>query len=207
VEGIYDRDLCAAITTVAVNKGDNIVSLPPFLLEVTYETTLQIVIMDCCHSASGTRALRDQETGAIRGIELHEAYTKRASLTEKDFQPKDGSNTSRAASSTPHNYVLLAACREDELAGDDQVNKRGHFTHRLLEELAAAESDWRRMTYAELIGRVGKILRSLVIITFTLLKPYNSPDPEYGNIRIAIAYTRIDTSSAWKAKPISSIPS
>jgi hypothetical protein len=124
--------------------------------------------MDCCHSASGTR---DPNTGIIRGIELSPAYTEHASLTKKDFHCEDGSNTSRASSSTPHNHVLLAACREDQHAGEagylinEQYTRRGHFTRKLVQVLAAAEQRWQQMTYVELITCVGRSLYTLVGIS------------------------------------------
>ncbi|THU85347.1 hypothetical protein K435DRAFT_843305 [Dendrothele bispora CBS 962.96] len=129
--GILDRDLSEAIAKVAKKKGDNIV-----------------VILDSCHSASGTRG----EAEATRAIKIPSDYAKSASLKKEDFSPSgDTMNCSRASSTTPTNHILLSACREDEWAKEKVFGKgkRGIFTQHLFTKLREAETE--SMTYGELI--------------------------------------------------------
>ncbi|SJL06452.1 uncharacterized protein ARMOST_09789 [Armillaria ostoyae] len=57
-QGVLDMRLSYLLTDLAAKKSDNIT-----------------VILDCCHSGSGTRTDDDDPTFAVRGIDLPEAYT------------------------------------------------------------------------------------------------------------------------------------
>ncbi|KAF8815989.1 hypothetical protein BYT27DRAFT_7333659 [Phlegmacium glaucopus] len=136
--GILDRDLSRIIAEVA-KISDNIV-----------------VILDSCHSASGTRR---EEDGTVRGIDLPDNYAKLASLAKTDFTADIESNASRASSTTPTNHILLAACREDLKTRESWVTEqgqyRGIFSHRLLKQLRGIEIKSTSVTYEELILSLG----------------------------------------------------
>ncbi|KAG6907246.1 hypothetical protein DXG01_009785 [Tephrocybe rancida] len=141
-KGIYDRDLSKALAKLSMEKGTNIV-----------------VILDSCHSASGSRAgsANQEQEETIRSIELSGDYANLASLEESDFgYPDDTGRFSRASSTTPTNHILLAACREDRKARERLYReRRGVFTYELLKKFR--ERDTEKMTYDELILSIGPL--------------------------------------------------
>lgn len=107
------------------------------------------MIFDCCHSGSGTRQSIGDPTSLVRGVELPENYAAAMSLHEHDFVRNNG----RGYTSIPTTHVLLAACREDQKAKEN--NGRGSFTSALLRTLDANSFD--KITYKELILRLSDI--------------------------------------------------
>ncbi|KAG8816674.1 hypothetical protein FRC17_000221 [Serendipita sp. 399] len=131
--GIPDRALGALLEDLAEAKGDNIV-----------------VILDTCHSGSGTR----QGTRRVRSIRVTERIPEDL---DRDIWGKaeEGreAETSRAAVSSGSGYyddtshVLLAACASNEVA--QEVNRQGAFTRALLETLT--KDGIKNLTYDQLI--------------------------------------------------------
>ncbi|KZV61918.1 hypothetical protein PENSPDRAFT_658546 [Peniophora sp. CONT] len=152
VEGVIsDRAFGALLKKLADLKGNKIT-----------------VILDCCHSGSGTR---DNDFASIpRGIEFKNKddpsieYTIRASYQqelwgderEEPVEEKRGiAHLAAFANSGLRSHVLLAACSPDQSAYEDCGTREGRFTSALLHELETAGMD--TLTYSELIRRLDKL--------------------------------------------------
>ncbi|KZV62929.1 hypothetical protein PENSPDRAFT_657741 [Peniophora sp. CONT] len=140
VDPIPDRTIGALLHQLAEDMGDNIT-----------------VILDCCHSGSGTR---DEEDPAIerfiRGVELDDNYVIPQTLDE-DIWGSVSDGQDRASAVAPgfakagiRSHVLLAACREDERA--HETRGRGDFTRALLDTLWDIEV--HKITYRELMEHI-----------------------------------------------------
>ncbi len=131
------------------------------------------IILDCCHSGSGTRNLRDQLTAVRLAPEdegerpLHTFYGLESRLAEdvKHLieqqsagapdrpQGEDGSQSGWPAG--PH--VLMAACSEYQLASEYQspAGIRGAFSYFLVDALCAATGP---ITYRDLFARTNSLV-------------------------------------------------
>ena len=109
--------------------------------------------MDSCHSGSGTRQNTegDSDTFRIRSVKLPEDYAEAASLHEEDFLRNTGKG--RGYRRIPETHVLLAACREDQTAREQ--NSGGLFTSALLDTLKTNRFD--TIAYKDLILRLPNI--------------------------------------------------
>jgi hypothetical protein len=136
--GIPDLVLANYLKKIAEAKGDNIVSSNPMeklsaIFQLIY--TIQTVILDSCHSGSGTREVKGEKR-MNRGIET--AVPVEPSLypeIRSDGEPSVLGRATKVAggfsdySDTSH--MLLAACRSGEVACEKEG--RGVFTAALLE--------------------------------------------------------------------------
>ncbi|KAG6901492.1 hypothetical protein C0995_011170 [Termitomyces sp. Mi166 len=127
-QGIFDVTLSQALADIATNKSDNIT-----------------VILDCCHSGSATRKSPNDETLAVRSIELPSNYTIPADIFTAELQvrsiyPKIGM----------HSHVLLAACKQGQSAYE--IRNHGVFTSALLSLLE--QEGIQRLTYTDVIRRL-----------------------------------------------------
>ncbi|KZV62920.1 hypothetical protein PENSPDRAFT_692080 [Peniophora sp. CONT] len=107
------------------------------------------VILDCCHSASGTRgAFRPRRTVMRKGyvIPLH-LDKEIVSKTPRERGCKAATGFFKSGLGS---HVLLAACGEAELAYEEEG--RGVFTRALLGSLRATSA--HKVTYEELMKRV-----------------------------------------------------
>ncbi|SJL15635.1 uncharacterized protein ARMOST_19139 [Armillaria ostoyae] len=130
-QGVLDVRLSHLLADLAAKKSDNIT-----------------VILDCCHSGSGTRTDDSDPTCTGRGIDLPEAYTvaqdllhdiepdARASVVAKGFE-KTGLLS----------HVLLSACQAEQTAMEKYG--RGVFTSALLSLLREGGVD--KLTYKDVI--------------------------------------------------------
>ncbi|KAG6901493.1 hypothetical protein C0995_011171 [Termitomyces sp. Mi166 len=128
-QAILDREFSQFLAKIARKKSNNI-------LEAPILNTIQTVIFDCCHSASGTRNPGDN--ALVRRFKLPEEYTISQHLI---------SSLSRLERSDLNSHVLLAACKHDQLAIESKGN--GHFTRALLNVLE--DQDITKLTYTTLI--------------------------------------------------------
>ena len=120
---------------------------------------MKTVILDCCHSGSGTRSYKEP-TELVRGIDAGHV----PSDLDRDFwidfesSQSSGRGTEVNAGFAQHglrSHVLLAACGSEELALE--YKSRGLFTQRLLEALTTFEID--KLTYTGLIQRMPRLPR------------------------------------------------
>lgn len=122
------------------------------------------VIMDCCHSGSGTRGDLEVET-AVRKAPIDR---RKRPLDSFIFSLADQLSASHSPKENPTGWTLargkhifLAACRDSELAkeynGDGQ--RRGAFSYFLLDSLKKANGS---LSYRDLFKRANALVRSKV---------------------------------------------
>lgn len=144
---LADKDLAALIGEVAV-KNPHIA-----------------LILDCCHSGSGTRNL-DEEKGVRRVPKCDRRRPLKSYLietNEMDSLKPISRNPDRKPSGwylPQGRHVLMSACREHETAkecpiGDGQI--RGIFSRFLLESLARSNG---KLSYRELFQQTNALVRS-----------------------------------------------
>lgn len=149
-------------------KGNNIVRANPIHPARTLKDLYQTVILDCCHSGSGTRPLPLHDSARVdRGFELDHDIPP--SLDEsiwgelsKDRAIEVAPGFAKAGSKS---HVLLAACRESERAGEkafeDTSGVRGLFTRELINTLRSVATD--KVTYRELFQRIQDIPKCVLL--------------------------------------------
>ncbi|KAJ2926834.1 hypothetical protein H1R20_g10256, partial [Candolleomyces eurysporus] len=126
---IPDRTVAALINGISRKHGNNIT-----------------VILDCCHSGSGTRGDEETDGSTVRGCELSpndvpDNLDER--IRKENPEPKAPTESGNRALRFPkgfavkdmNSHVLLAACSANELAREDKKDQRssGRFTSALLE--------------------------------------------------------------------------
>jgi hypothetical protein len=127
-----------------------------------------LVILDCCHSGSGTRNIRTQQT-AVRRLETDlrdrplDSFIMTVADAERQARGPGGDASGWSASGR---HVLLAACRDDEEAleyhsvrPDGQVEPRGTFSYFLGEALRSTTGP---TTYRDLFARTSALVRAQV---------------------------------------------
>ncbi|VDB88534.1 unnamed protein product [Peniophora sp. CBMAI 1063] len=138
IQPIPDRTIGAILHDLAEGgKGNNVT-----------------VILDCCHSGSGTRDLDPKAPLRERGIVLDEKYKLPSNLdvgiwneTSKDRAVSVAEGFSLSGTKS---HVLLAACRESEKAKEDEDG--GVFTRSLLNALRTLEL--HKTTYQDLMEQI-----------------------------------------------------
>ncbi|KAK0234521.1 hypothetical protein EDD85DRAFT_844220 [Armillaria nabsnona] len=99
-QGVLDMKLSHLLADLAAKKSENIT-----------------IILDCCHSGSGTRTEDDDPTFAVRGIDLPEAYTVAQDLShdiESDARASVVATGFEKSGLLSH--VLLSACQAEQTA-------------------------------------------------------------------------------------------
>jgi hypothetical protein len=137
-----------------------------------------LVILDCCHSGSGTRDVNLQST-AVRRV----ATDLRERPLETFLVGVDEANRlpgTRGVAETPTNWlvgrhILLAACRDNEEAseynGDGQP--RGAFSYFLNQVLHSTTGP---LTYRDLFARTDALLRSAIKSQSPLIEATSTTD-------------------------------
>jgi hypothetical protein len=139
---------------------------------ITDKGAFVTVVMDCCHSASGTRDVGEQVLYRKARPKLDDVAQRLVGPDGGDPRPRTDANlvapiaalrarvTSDGSSGSlmpaPRNYLLMSACRESETAKEYGTN--GVFTHFLLEVL---NGDVSSLTYRTLRDRVAGSILSL----------------------------------------------
>ncbi|RXW17048.1 hypothetical protein EST38_g8799 [Candolleomyces aberdarensis] len=144
---IPDRTLAALINGIAKKHGNNIT-----------------VILDCCHSGSGTRGSSEESETLARGCELGLGDVPR-NLDALICAAYPGAETSSRgirfaegfATKGMKSHVLLAACSANELALEDKQSEEAHgrFTTALLELFRSVPPD--QLTYADILTKIRRI--------------------------------------------------
>lgn len=163
------------------------------------------IILDCCHSGSGTKDPM-QET------------KERRFPTDKRKRPLDSfifkleeleklSDTSRDPEKHPTGWkiptgrhVLLAACRDHETAKEYRSQQRGYFSYFLMDTLSKTKG---KLTYRDLFARTNAIVRSESIDQSPQLEVNHSEDGDKFFLDGAIAevdpyfIVKHDKTSGW----------
>ena len=113
-------------------------------------TVEQTVILDCCHSASGTR--EDELSTDIRGVVLDDELSLDLDLQE--LSAPIGRIATRFGVRGLGSHVLIAACQEKETAKEE--NKQGRFTAALL-DLLKKEGQLETLTYTDILKYINPI--------------------------------------------------
>ncbi|PBK59426.1 hypothetical protein ARMSODRAFT_797871 [Armillaria solidipes] len=138
-QGVLDVRLAHLLQDVAEKKSDNIT-----------------VILDCCHSASGTRTINQDPTFTVRGIKLPGNYTIPQDLLHNI--PHDKARAIVAAQGCEKtallSHVLLSAC----MRGQEARERDGHgaFTSALLSLLK--KNGVHKLTYRDVINSLPNLL-------------------------------------------------
>lgn len=157
--------------------------LAALIAEVAEKNAHMTIIMDCCHSGSGTRDPM-QETKVRRfPTDKRERPLDSFIFTLDDlngllgtrgFKPEDNPTGWRIPKGR---HVLLAACRDYETAkeyyGGDK--HRGSFSYFLMDTLS--KTNGKKLTYRDLFGRTNALVRSKVTDQSPQLE-VNNPDDD-----------------------------
>ncbi|MEO1427769.1 MAG: caspase family protein [Cyanobacteria bacterium J06633_8] len=126
--------------------------------EVAHNHPHIVVILDCCHSGGGVRSHTSEYTG-IREVA---ANLKERSINDFIFSVEEikgftsvGNKQSRFNLPSSE-YILLAACRDNEEAKEHYSQKRGVFSYFLLDSLQRNDT----LTYRDLFKRANVCVRS-----------------------------------------------
>jgi Caspase domain len=148
IHGIPDRALGTILHRIADAKGNNIVRFTHCVSQHPFNTLFQTVILDCCHSGSGTRS-----TDTL----IRSAPPSRQPIPaniDEDLFSGEAFSLVRGARTLPkfrhhgiESHILLAACKPEEVAYESKG--RGQFTAALL--LALESLDIGSITYSELV--------------------------------------------------------
>ncbi|MBF2065968.1 MAG: caspase family protein [Calothrix sp. C42_A2020_038] len=112
-----------------------------------------LVILDCCHSGGASRS--NQEYTGIRSVSTNFHSRPLSSFIFVDKQDGDEEIFKKFASQT-REYILLAACRDNEEAREHYSQKRGVFSYFLLDSLQRHYN----LTYREALKRTNVMVRS-----------------------------------------------
>ncbi|KAF8170849.1 caspase domain-containing protein [Mycena galopus ATCC 62051] len=135
-QGVLDITFSQLLTDLATKKSDNIT-----------------VILDSCHSGSGTRKDRNDDNFSMRGIELPTGYTIPLEVLNEGAATRAGSIAPAYQTAGLRSHVLLAACMQGQQARERQGH--GLFTSALLSVLRKEGVD--RLTYKDVITRIGDL--------------------------------------------------
>lgn len=138
--------------------------LGKLISEVAQNNPHTVIIMDCCHSGSGTRGELDLDV-AVRKAPLDKRKRPLDSFITTPSEVAGFSTRSLEASSSwlsiKGEYIFLAACRDRELAKEYNADgvKRGAFSYFLIDTLTKTNGS---ITYRDLFKRTDALVRSKV---------------------------------------------
>ncbi|KAF8752570.1 Caspase domain [Rhizoctonia solani] len=143
------------------SKNTGVVPIPDFTIGVLIHRIAQekgnniTLILDCCHSASGTRDEMDDARFIHKAylpelpVSLDKAIIQDALSGSRDMVDP---SSLRFSFESMDSHVLLAACGHGEVAFENKLEKRGYFSSALLELLRGAKID--SLTYRGCIQRL-----------------------------------------------------
>ncbi|PSS37926.1 hypothetical protein PHLCEN_2v241, partial [Hermanssonia centrifuga] len=169
IQCILPVDVCSSPAEGSTNiKGISGRTIGILLNQITQQKSNNItVILDSCHSATGTRAV--QSRMQPRGVAVSFVFLQSDDEDDNDILPSlEAVSQARALQAQPepeapfadfyhiglNSHVLLAACGKKESAWEDKSKRRGLFTQALLKVLQSAGPT---LTYSNLIARLDEI--------------------------------------------------
>ncbi|MHC5716540.1 MAG: caspase family protein [Nostoc sp.] len=140
--------------------------LAKLIAEIAEKNPQITIIMDCCHSSSGTRGDIEADTAERKApIDRRKRPLESFIFSNKDAEQllTERSLTKNTTGWTfPHGkHIFLAACRDRETAKEYNVGgqHRGAFSYFLLDTLKKANGS---LTYRDLFKRTNALIRSKV---------------------------------------------
>ncbi len=138
--------------------------LSKLIADVAQNNPQITVILDCCHSGSGSRVLDTRYIEPDRRPRSHNSYlfsAEEMAALASSSSPTRSLNSTRSTTAFPYQgrHVLLAACQDFEKAKEHRGKQRGLFSYFLLETLQQASSP---LTYREIFKRTEALLRGMV---------------------------------------------
>ncbi len=138
--------------------------LAHLIAQVSQKNPHQVIILDCCHSAGVTR--NQERDLSVRWVQPDQRQRPLDSFIVSpsevvSFVPSR-SLQPLSASTQPHgNYILFAACRDNEQAREYYANQQYHgiFSYFLLETLKRANRD---LTYRDIFKQTDVRVRTQV---------------------------------------------
>jgi Caspase domain len=161
------------------------------IAEVSQKHPHFVVILDCCHSGGALRS-RHEYTGA-RSVETNFGNRPLLSyiFSNKLKSPADFQQLSKE-------YILLAACRDNEEAREHYSQKRGVFSYFLLDTLQRHGN----LTYREALKRTNALVRSFYPNQSPQIETTNSDfldQPLFGGAVVSLSYFTVsyDGANSW----------
>jgi hypothetical protein len=145
------------------------------ITEVSQNHPHIVIILDCCHSGGGARSqnnnvplsefnLQQLEYTGIRSVDTESRKRPRSSFIFSDkeinslFSKSDlNDNQSNSFFLPQGEYILLAACRDNEEAKEHRSQRRGVFSYFLIDSLQRNGS----LNYRDLFKRTNALVRTL----------------------------------------------
>lgn len=165
--------------------------LAKLIAEIAQKNPHITIIMDCCHSSSGTRGDIEADTAErLAPIDSRKRPLDSFILDDKDAEQL---STRRSLAKNPTGWTLprakhifLAACRDRETAKEYNVGgqHRGAFSYFLLDTLKKANGS---LTYRDLFKRTNALVRTKVAAQSPQLEATVLDDLEQPFLRGAIA--------------------
>ncbi|MBD2447385.1 caspase family protein [Nostoc sp. FACHB-152] len=137
--------------------------LAKLIAEVAEKEPHITIIMDCCHSGSGTKdpmqAAKERRLSADKRERPLDSFIFTLEDLEKltDSPERDPEKHPTGWKIPKGRHVLLAACRDYETAKEYPGKLRGYFSYYLLDTLTKTNG---KLTYRDLFARTNAIVRS-----------------------------------------------
>jgi hypothetical protein len=139
-QGLHDITLGALLSQLAQMKGNNIVCFYILALRVLWFHVAQTVILDSCHSGSGTRTAATEVSSTraafnVRGADLPPDYKILPAVDQELLRHLASSRKANAlntSTSDLYSHVLLAGTSARGVSLEDRILKRGVFTSAVL---------------------------------------------------------------------------
>ncbi len=159
--------------------------LAQLIAEVAANEPHVTIILDCCHSGSGTRNVRaEDDTVRVRRVESDK---RTRPIEEFIVTPAQAEAVTTAANTRnlagaggwftlpQGRHVVLAACRSEEEAKELYLGgeQRGAFSYYLLDTLAQSTTT---LTYRDLFKRVNALVRARVSLQAPQIEATQHPD-------------------------------
>jgi hypothetical protein len=154
--------------------------LAQLLAEVAANGPHTVVMLDCCHSGSGTRAPRDD------GVRIRHAPTDTRDRPIETFivRPPQAQQFSQVRGSAPGGgwytlprgrHIVFSACSAEEEAKEMPLSGKpcGVFSYYLLETLECAREN---LTYRELFKRANALVRARVAVQSPQMEATHAED-------------------------------